>query len=80
MEALRDLWEQFDEQNVALHDTLDLLYAVSEGALCCDLDHRRYANALTVIWDRLTALEVRYADLNEALIAAVRAGEDQVAQ
>lgn len=77
MEALRDLWKQFDEQNVELHNTLDLLYAVSEGALCCNLDHRRYANALSVIWDRLTALEVRYADLNDSLGAAIPDGGSQ---
>jgi len=69
METLKDLWLQFDNETVKLHDTLDLLYAMSEAARSDYLDGKRYANALDFVWERLCAIENRYARLNDSLAA-----------
>ena len=69
METLKDLWLQFDDENIKLHDTLDLLYAMSEAARNEEIDLKRYANALDFVWQRLCSIEKRYALLNESLVA-----------
>ena len=69
METLKDLWLQFDDENIKLHDTLDLLYAMSEAARNEEIDLKRYANALDFVWQRPCVIEKRYALLNESLVA-----------
>ena len=32
MDTPRDIWHKLDEENLKLHNTLDLLYAMSEAA------------------------------------------------
>ena len=63
----RDNWLKLDDENVKLHNALDLLYAMSEAARSDELDHKRYANAKDFVWEYLYAIERRYAFLNEAL-------------
>ena len=70
METPREIWSKLDEENVKLHDALDLLYAMSEAARSDDLDHKKYANAVDFVWEHLCGIEKRYALLNEALGAA----------
>ena len=70
MDTLKKLWTEFDEQNVALHNALDVLYAMSEAAKSDELDHHSYANALLFVYDCLSQIEVQYALLYEALIRA----------
>lgn len=69
MKTLDELWMDFDEQNLALHNALDVLYAMSEAAKSDDLDHKAFANALTVLYDHLSEIETQYSQLNETLIA-----------
>ncbi len=69
MKTVDELWMDFDEQNLALHNALDMLYAMSEAAKSDDLDHKAFANALTVLYDHLSEIETQYSQLNETLIA-----------
>ena len=72
MDTPKDLWPQFDDETVKLHNALDLLYAMSEAARSDEIDLKRYANALGFIWEHLCDIERRYAILNESLAAASR--------
>ena len=72
METLREIWSKLDDQNVALHNALDVLYAMSEAARCEDLDCKRYANALNCVWEHLQDIEANYIELNELLSAAMQ--------
>ena len=72
METLKDLWLQFDDETVKLHNALDLLYAMSEAARCEDLDCKRYANAMNFVWEHLQGIEANYAELNELLSVATQ--------
>ena len=72
MDTPKDLWPQFDDETVKLHNALDLLYAMSEAARSDEIDLKRYANALGFVWEHLCDIEKRYALLNEALAAASR--------
>ena len=67
MDTPKDLWPQFDDETVKLHNALDLLYAMSEAARSDEIDLKRYANALGFVWEHLCDIEKRYAILNEAL-------------
>ena len=67
METPRDIWSKLNDENVRLHNALDLLYAMSEAARSDDLDHKKYANAMDFVWEHLCVIEERYASLNEAL-------------
>ena len=70
METPREIWLKLDDENVKLHNALDLLYAMSEAARSDELDHKKYANAMDFVWTHLCEIEKRYALLNEALGAA----------
>ena len=72
MDTPRDIWHKLDEENLKLHNTLDLLYAMSEAARSDEIDLKRYANALGFVWEHLCDIEKRYAILNESLAAASR--------
>ena len=67
MDTPRNIWHKLDEENLKLHNTLDLLYAMSEAARSDEIDLKRYANALDFVWEHLCDIEKRYAILNEAL-------------
>ena len=67
MDTPRDIWHKLDEENLKLHNTLDLLYAMSEAARSDEIDLKRYANALNYVWNRLCEIEKSYAHLNESL-------------
>ena len=67
MDTPRDIWHKLDEENLKLHNTLDLLYTMSEAARSDEIDLKRYANALGFVWEHLCDIERRYAALNEAL-------------
>ena len=67
MDTPRDIWHKLDEENLKLHNTLDLLYAMSEAARSDEIDLKRYANALGFVWEHLCDIEKSYAILNEAL-------------
>ena len=70
MDTPRDIWHKLDEENLKLHNTLDLLYAMSEAVRSDEIDLKRYANALGYVWEHLCDIEKRYAILNEALVVA----------
>lgn len=72
METLREIWSKLDDQNVALHNALDVLYTMSEAARCEDLDCKRYANAMNFLWEHLQGIEANYAELNESLSVAAQ--------
>ena len=72
MKTLREICSKLDDQNVALHNALDLLYAMSEAARCEDLDCKRYANAMNFVWEHLQGIEENYAELNELLSIATQ--------
>ena len=77
METPRDIWLKLDDENVKLHNALDLLYAMSEAAQYEELDHNRYANAMDFVWEQLCDIEKRYALLNEALCAATNEAQSR---
>ena len=72
MKTLDELWMDFDEQNLALHNALDVLYTMSEAAKSKDIDHSAFANALMVLYDCLSQIEVQYALLNEELVKVTK--------
>ena len=72
MRTLSELWTAIDEQNVALHNALDVLYTMSEAAKSKDIDHNAFANALMFLYDCLSQIEVQYALLNEELVKVTK--------
>ena len=72
MRTLSELWTAIDEQNVALHNALDVLYTMSEAAKSKDIDHSAFANALMFLYDCLSQIEVQYALLNEELVKVTK--------
>ena len=67
MDTPREIWLKLDEENIRFHNTLDLLYAMSEAVQSDEIDLKRYANALNYVWNRLCEIEKSYAHLNESL-------------
>ena len=67
MDTPREIWLKLDEENIRFHDTLDLLYAMSEAVQSDEIDLKRYANALNYVWNRLCEIEKSYVHLNESL-------------
>ena len=72
MKTLSELWTSFDEQNIALHNALDVLYAMSEAAKSKDIDHSAFANALIFLYDCLSQIETQYVLLNEELVKVTK--------
>ena len=72
MKTLDELWMDFDEQNLALHNALDVLYAMSEAAKNDGLDRNAFSNALMFLYDCLSQIEVQYALLNEELVKVTK--------